>query len=52
MLITFSKVKKKNKIKEKGRTYLLVRSGTVRSDSSVRPVSVPKKKERERYLRS
>ena len=49
-LITFPKVKKQkpNKRREKERAYLFVRSGTVRSASSVRLSSIPKKKERGR----
>jgi hypothetical protein len=43
--MTFPEVKKKEKTKKKERTYLPVRSGTVRSALSVRPGSLLKKKE-------
>jgi hypothetical protein len=50
-LITSLKSKKKQKENKKERTYLSVRSGTVRSASSVRTGSIPKKKEKRALIR-
>ena len=49
-LITIPEVKKKRKQKKKERTYLFVRSGTVRSALTVHPGSISKKKRMETLI--